>query len=161
MPAPNRASAQKFLSQNRKARHDYNILDRIECGIQLLGTEVKVVREGKAGLTGAYAGFDRSGELFLYNVTIPPYDFGNRFNHDQLRTRKLLAHRTELRRLKAQVEQKGNTLVPLSLYLVKGRVKVELAVCRGKDAEDKRETLRRRAQDRDAAREMAQRYRGH
>ena len=161
MPEVNqRNAARRILTQNRKARHDYIILDRIEAGIVLVGTEVKVVRDGKASLVGAYASVDKNGELLLNNVTIPPYDFGNRFNHDSLRTRKLLVHRSEIRKLKAQVEQKGNTLVPLSLYMVKGRVKVEIAICRGKAAEDKRETLRRRDSERDAERAIAQHFRG-
>jgi len=161
MPEVNqRTAARRILTQNRKARHDYIILDRIEAGIVLVGTEVKVVRDGKASLVGAYASVDKNGELLLNNVTIPPYDFGNRFNHDSLRTRKLLVHRSEIRKLKAQVEQKGNTLVPLSLYMVKGRVKVEIAICRGKAAEDKRETLRRRDSERDADRAIAQHFRG-
>jgi SsrA-binding protein len=155
-----RGGGRRILTQNRKARHDYTILDRIEAGIELVGTEVKVVRDGKASLTGAHAAVDKRGELYLHNVTIPPYDFGNRFNHDSLRTRKLLVHRAEARKLKAHVEQKGNTLVPLSLYLVKGRVKVELAICRGKAAEDKRETLRRQDADRDAQRAIAHHFRG-
>lgn len=158
--ASQRSGGRKILTQNRKARHDYTILDRLEAGIVLVGTEVKVVRDGKASLTGAFASVDKAGELVLNNLTIPPYDFGNRFNHDSLRTRKLLVHRAELRRLKAQVEQKGNTLVPLSLYLVKGRVKVELGICRGKAVEDKRETIKRRDADRDAQRAIAHHFRG-
>ncbi len=153
--ATQRSGGRRILAQNRKARHDYAILERIETGIVLVGTEVKVLREGKGGLVGAYAAIDARGELYLHNLTIPPYDFGNRFNHDALRVRKLLVHRAQLRKLKAQVEQKGNTLVPLTLHLVKGRVKVELAVCRGKAAEDKRETIRRRDAERDAQRAIA------
>lgn len=158
--APQRGSGRRILTQNRKARHDYTVLDRIEAGIELVGTEVKVVRDGKASLAGSHAAVDKKGEVYLHNVTIPPYDFGNRFNHDSLRTRKLLVHRAEARKLKAHVEQKGNTLVPLCLYLVKGRVKVELGICRGKAAEDKRETLRRRDSERDADRAIAQHFRG-
>ncbi len=155
-----RSGGRQILTQNRKARHDYHILERLEAGIALVGTEVKVLREGKGSLVGAFAAVDPQGELLLHNVTIPPYDFGNRFNHDSLRTRKLLVHRSEIRRLKAQVEQKGNTLIPLTLYLVKGRVKVELAICRGKASEDKRETLRRRDADREAQRAIARHVRG-
>lgn len=155
-----RGGGRRILAQNRKARHDYHILDRLETGIVLLGTEVKALREGKAGLAGAFAAVDAQGELQIHNLTIPPYDFGNRFNHDALRTRKLLAHRAEIRKLKAQVEQKGNTLIPLSLYLLKGRVKVELGVCRGKAVEDKRETLRRRDAEREAQRAIARHFRG-
>ena len=150
-------SAMKFLTRNRKALHDYFVEEKIECGLQLLGTEVKVVREGRAGLSGAYAHIDkRTNEAFLDNVSIPPYDFGNRFNHDSLRQRKLLLHRREILRLREWTEQKGHTLVPLSLYLVKGRVKVELGVCKGKQEIDKRETIRRRESDLEAKRAMTQ-----
>ncbi len=158
--ASQRGGGRLVLTQNRKARHDYHVLERLEAGVVLVGTEVKVLREGKASLVGAYAAVDKQGELYLHNVTIPPYDFGNRFNHDSIRTRKLLVHRSEIRKLKAQVEQKGNTLVPLSLYMVKGRVKVEIAICRGKAAEDKRETIKRRDADREAHRAIAQHFRG-
>ena len=149
----------KTLTQNRKARHDYMVLDTLEAGIALVGTEVKVLREGKGSLVGAYASVTPQGEVVLNNVTIPPYDFGNRFNHDSLRVRKLLVHRAQARKLKVQVEQKGNTLVPLSMYLSKGRVKVELAVCRGKSAPDKRETIKRRDADREAKRAIAKHFR--
>jgi len=151
----------KFLTRNRKATHDYFVEERIECGLQLLGTEVKVVREGKAGLSGAYAHIDkRTNEAFLDNVSIPPYDFGNRFNHSTLRQRKLLLHKKQILRLREWTEKKGHTLVPLSMYLLKGRVKVELGVCKGKHETDKRETIRRREDELDAKREIASRYRG-
>jgi len=150
----------KYLAQNRKARHDYTILERLEAGLQLVGTEVKVVRDGKASIAGAFAFVDPKGEVYIQNMNIPPYSFGNRFNHDSMRQRKLLVHKAEARKLKAHVEKKGNTLVPLALYLVKGRVKVELGVCRGKAKGDKREALRQRDADRDAQRAIAQhRYR--
>lgn len=149
----------KVLTQNRKARHDYAVLETLEAGIALAGTEVKALRDGKGSLIGAYAAVDAKGEVLLNNVTIPQYDFGNRFNHDPLRVRKLLVHKKQARKLKAQVEQKGNTLVPLSLYLLKGRVKVELAICRGKSAPDKRETLKRRDADREARRAIARHFR--
>ncbi len=153
------AGGRSYLARNRKALHDYNVVERLEAGIQLLGTEVKVVRAGEAGLSGAYAQVDRNGEAMLCNVTIPPYDFGNRFNHDSQRIRKLLLHKKEIRKLKAFAEQKGNSIVPLSLYLSHGRVKVELGICRGKAMADKRETIRRREADRDAARAMADAFR--
>jgi len=143
------------LTVNRKAAHDYFVLEKIEAGIELVGTEVKVIRNGEAGLSGAYAKV-ANGQLFLHQVSIPPYAFGNRFNHETLRTRRLLLHRREILRLQALQEQKGLTLVPLRLFLThKGLVKVELAVCRGKAQEDKRETIRRREADRDAARAVA------
>lgn len=147
------------LTVNRKALRDYFVMEKIEAGIELVGTEVKVVRQGEAGLTGAYAKVD-NGQLMLHQVTIPPYAFGNRFNHDALRSRRLLVHRREVVRLQALQEQKGLALVPLRLYLTpKGLVKVELAVCRGKAQEDKRETIRRREADREAQRDIAQRVR--
>lgn len=150
-----------MLTRNRKALHEYTVLEKIEAGLQLLGTEVKVVRMGQASLNGAFAHVDkRTNEIFLDNVTIPPYDFGNRHNHESLRSRKLLMHRKEILKLREFVEQKGNTLVPLSLYMVKGRVKVELAVCKGKAEVDKRETLRRRESDRDSERAISQHFRG-
>lgn len=149
----------QFLAQNRKARHDYEVLDTLETGIVLVGTEVKVLREGKGGIAGAFAAVGKDGQLWLHGVTIPPYSFGNRFNHDSARDRKLLAHAREIRKLRAQVEQKGNTLVPLSLYLVKGRVKVELGICKGKNAIDRRETIRRREVSRDIQREVARHFR--
>ncbi len=150
-----------MLTRNRKALHEYTVLEKIEAGLQLLGTEVKVVRMGQASLNGAYAHVDkRTNEIFLDNVTIPPYDFGNRHNHESLRSRKMLMHRKEILKLREFVEQKGNTLVPLSLYMIKGRVKVELGVCKGKAEVDKRETLRRRESDRDAERAISHHYRG-
>ncbi|NLE40422.1 MAG: SsrA-binding protein SmpB [Lentisphaerae bacterium] len=159
--APSPKPGRQFLARNRKALHDFEVLEKLEAGIQLVGTEVKVVRDGKAGLAGAFAHIDkRTNEAFLDNVTIPPYDFGNRFNHDARRTRKLLMHRREILKLRAFVEQKGHTLVPLSLYMVHGRVKVEIGVCKGKAAHDKRETLLRRESDRDAERAIARHYRG-
>ena len=150
-----------MLTRNRKAFHDYTVLEKIEAGLQLVGTEVKVVRMGQASLNGAFAHVDkRTNEIFLDNVTIPPYTFGNRFNHESLRSRKLLLHKKQILKLREFVEQKGHTLVPLSLYMIKGRVKVELGVCKGKAEVDKRETLRRRESDRDAERAISQHYRG-
>lgn len=147
------------LTVNRKATHDYSVLEKHEAGIELLGTEVKVVRNGEAGLAGAYAKAE-NGQLYLHAVSIPPYAFGNRFNHDTLRSRRLLLHRAEIRRLQAQQEQKGLALIPLRLYLnSKGLVKVEIAVCRGKAQEDKRETIRRREADREAGRTIASHWR--
>ena len=149
----------RILVQNRKARHDYEVLDTLEAGIVLVGTEVKVLREGKGGLVGAFASVDKNNQLWLHNVTIPPYTFGNRFNHDSLRDRRLLAHAREIRKLRAMVEQKGHTLVPLSLYMVRGRVKVEIGICKGKNAVDRRETIRRRDVERDIRREVARHFR--
>lgn len=150
-----------MLTRNRKAFHEYTVLEKIEAGIVLLGTEVKALRMGHAGISGAFAHVDkRTNEVFLNNLTIPPYDFGNRFNHEALRSRKLLLHKREILKLRAFTEQKGYTLVPLSLYMVRGRVKVEIGICKGKAQADKRETLRRRDAERDAQRAIARHYRG-
>ncbi len=143
------------LAVNRKALHDYSVLEKFESGIALVGTEVKVVRNGEAGLSGSYAKA-ANGQLFLHQVTIPPYAFGNRFNHDSLRTRRLLMHKGQIRKLQVFQEQKGLALVPLRIYLTpRGLVKVEIGVCRGKNQQDKRETIKRREADLDARREIA------
>ena len=148
------------LTVNRRALHDYFVLEKIEAGIELVGTEVKVVRNGEAGLSGSYAQV-KDGQLFLNQVTIPPYAFGNRFNHDSLRTRRLLVHAREIRKLQALSEQKGLSLVPLRMYLTpKGLVKVEIGVCRGKAQEDKRETIKRRDADLEARRAISKHYKG-
>jgi len=148
------------LTVNRRISHDYFILEKHEAGIELVGTEVKVVRNGEAGLQGAYVKVEK-GQLMLHQVTIPPYTFGNRFNHDSLRTRRLLMHKREIRKLQAASEQKGLALIPLRLYLThKGRVKVEVGVCRGKAQHDKRETVKRREADLEAKRSVSSHYRG-
>ena len=148
------------LTVNRRALHDYFVLEKHEAGIALVGTEVKVVRNGEAGLTGAYVSV-KDGQLLLNQVTIPPYAFGNRFNHESLRTRRLLMHKREIRKLQAMAEQKGFSLIPLRLYLTpKGRVKVEVGVCKGKAQYDKRETVKRRDADVEARRAVAKHYRG-
>jgi SsrA-binding protein len=141
----------RVVAQNRKARHEFHVLDTWETGIVLQGTEVKSLREGKATLTDAFARMDR-GELWLYGMHISPYEQGNRANHDPLRIRKLLMHRNELRRLVGQVEQKGLTLIPLDVHFSGGKAKVNLALVRGKKLHDKRDTLRERAVERDMQR---------
>ena len=147
------------LTDNRKAFRDYEVLEKHEAGIELVGTEVKVLRDGQGGLKGAWAKVENN-ELWLHQVTIPPYAFGNRFNHDSLRSRRLLMHRREILKLRAKVEQKGYTLIPLRLYLTpKGRVKVELGVCKGKAEYDKRETVKRREADIEAKRAISKVYR--
>lgn len=141
------------LVVNRKATHDYTVLERFEAGIELVGTEVKVLRNGEGGLLGAWCKVDERNQLWLMQVRIPPYAFGNRFNHEALRTRRLLMHKAEILRLRAKVEQKGLSLIPLRLYLnPRGKVKVELALCQGKNQYDRRETVKRREADRAAAR---------
>jgi SsrA-binding protein len=141
-------SGEKLVASNRKAFHDYFILDRLEAGIVLLGTEVKSIREGRINLKDSYAGV-RDGEAFLMNCHISPYSHGNRENHDPTRTRKLLLHCKEIRKLIGKTQEKGLTLVPLRVYLTRGRVKVELGVARGKREYDKRETERRKEVDRE------------
>jgi SsrA-binding protein len=144
------------LAVNRKARRDYTVLDHLEAGIELRGTEVKVIRAGQAGLIGSHVRIE-DGEAWIHHLTVPGYEHGNRFNHDPERPRRLLLHRREIRRLAAAVEQHGQALIPLRLYLKHGRVKVDIGLCRGKTHGDKRETLRRRTADREAQRAMARR----
>ena len=148
--SPGRAEAVKTFCQNRKARYDYHIDEKYETGIALLGSEVKSIRQGRANLRDSYAAFE-GGELFLHNCHISPYAQASRFNPDPLRTRKLLMRREELRRLVGKVEEKGLTLVPLSLYLKGRHVKVELALARGKKEYDRREDIKRREADREVA----------
>lgn len=136
------------LAVNRRAWHDYSVLEKIECGIVLAGTEVKAVRAGGASLAGSY-GAVLGGELHVVQMHIPVYEFGNRFNHTPLRNRKLLVHGKEIAELKMKTEAKGLTLIPLRLYLKKGRIKLELGVCRGKAQQDKREALKKKSIDRD------------
>ena len=142
------------VARNPKATHDYHILETWECGIVLTGTEVKSLRNGKASIKEAYARL-RNGEVFLDGMNITPYEQGNRYNHDPVRTRKLLLHRREIEKLIGGVEQKGLSLIPLELYFKDGRAKVALALGRGKKLHDKRETLKRRTTEREAARDVA------
>jgi SsrA-binding protein len=141
--------AEKLIADNRKARHDFHLLERVEAGLVLTGTEVKSLRAGRATLGQAYADV-RDGEAWLHGAEIATYDQGNRANHEPTRSRKLLLHRREIDRLYGQVREKGLTLVPTRLYFKDGRVKVELALARGKDVRDKRRTL----VDRDAQRQI-------
>ena len=150
-PEPKARSGDRVVAKNRKARHEFHVLQTWEAGLVLQGTEVKSLRDGKANLADAYARID-AGELWLYNMHVSPYEAGNRFNHDPLRRRKLLMHRSELRRLVGEVEQKGLTLVPLDVHFSGGIAKVDLALVRGKKLHDKRETLRERAVARDMER---------
>jgi SsrA-binding protein len=141
------------IAKNRQARHDYAIIDSWEAGIVLTGTEVKALREGKANISDAY-GIVRNGEIFLLNLHISPYERGGYVNHDPTRTRKLLLHRKEIRRQIGAVEREGLTLVPLELYIKKGKAKVALALGKGKKLHDKRETERQRDADREMARAL-------
>jgi len=142
------------IATNRRAFHDYSVLERIESGIELKGTEVKSLRSGHVSMTGCFARI-HGGEVFLQGFSIPAYEHGNRFNHDPDRPKRLLLHKKEILKLEVQTEQKGLSVIPLSVYLRRGKIKVELGVCRGKRKYDKRETLRRRTADRDAKRAMS------
>lgn len=144
----------KNIATNRQAWHEYFILESFEAGIALTGTEVKSLRNGKGSLKESYAQIKNS-EVFLFNCHISPYDFGNRFNHDPLRPRKLLLHKEEIRRLIGKTKEKGLTLVPLSLYFdTHNRAKVELALAKGKKLYDKREDLAKRDAQRDVERAL-------
>ena len=132
------------FAENRKARHDYTVLETIECGIVLTGTEVKSVRHGEVSLAGSYAAVLK-GELWLLGCDIAAYKFGNRFNHEPKSQRKLLVHAKEVEDLRLRTEAKGLTLVPLKMYLKGGRVKVAIGVCRGKQLHDKRDALKQKA----------------
>lgn len=136
--------AEKLICQNKKAWHNYFIEDTYEAGISLLGTEVKSLREGKANLGDSY-GKIKGGEVFLVDAHISPYSHANRFNHDPLRTRKLLLHKREIKRLIGKVQERGFTLIPLRLYFSNGKVKVELGLAKGKKLYDKREILKQKA----------------
>ncbi|MCY6356863.1 SsrA-binding protein SmpB [Clostridium sp. ZS2-4] len=146
------------LAQNRKARHDYFIEEVFEAGIALVGTEVKSIRAGKANLKDSYAQV-KNGEVFVYNMHVSPYEQGNIFNKDPLRNRKLLLHKKEIDILLGYTGQKGYTLIPLSLYLKKGRVKVALGVAKGKQNYDKRHTIAEKAAKRDIDRQLKERNR--
>lgn len=141
------------IAKNRAAFHNYEVLSKIECGLVLTGTEVKSLREGHVAFADAFATI-LSGELFLFNLNISEYKMGNRFNHIAVRKRKLLVHKHELRKLKSAVEQKGHTLVPLGMHWSRGLAKVELGVVRGKQLHDKRDTIKKREQQRDQQRIM-------
>jgi SsrA-binding protein len=151
MSKPDQGPPQQIVVQNRKARHEYHVLDTWEAGLVLQGTEVKSLRDSKANLQDAYARIDR-GEMWLFNLHISPYELGNRFNHDPLRPRKLLLHASEVRKLAGKVGTEGYTLVPLDIHFTRGRAKVTLALVKGKKLHDKRDTLRERAVARDAER---------
>ena len=151
MPTADEQDGHKIIARNKRARHDYQIIDTWEAGIVLTGTEVKSLREGKANLTDSY-GILNDGEVFLLNLHISPYEQGNRFNHEPTRTRKLLMHRKEIRKLIGAVERQGLTLVPLDLYFKGGVAKVTLALGKGKKLHDKRADEKKREDQRDIAR---------
>jgi len=140
--------AVRIIATNRRARHDYHILEDYEAGVVLKGTEVKSLRLGRCSLADSYASF-KGGELFLHNMQIPPYEQGNRFNVEAKRSRKLLLHDSQLRRLLGAVTQRGFTLIPLRVYFSKQYAKVQIALCKGKHSYDKREAIRRRDDERE------------
>ena len=153
-----REKAQKVIADNRKAFHDFHVLDTWEAGVALLGTEVKAIREGRVNLRDSYARLD-NGEVWLMNVHISPYSHSGYAFHEERRQRKLLLHEHEIQKLTGKVQEKGLTLVPLQLYFKKGRVKVALALVKGKQAHDKRETIRRREVDRETRAAVKERTR--
>lgn len=138
---------------NRKARFNYEIIDTLECGIVLKGTEIKSIRDGKANIKDSY-GIIRNNEIFILNMHISPYENGGVFNHQETRTRKLLLHKREILKLKNKLELEGFTLIPLKLYFVNGKAKIELGLCKGKKLYDKRESSKKR----DIEREIAKKY---
>jgi len=148
----------KVISDNRRARHEYEILEVFEAGIELSGTEVKSLRQGKANLTDAFARID-GVEIWLYNCHISPYDHGNRFNHDPIRKRRLLMHHKEITKLKSRIQEKGLTLVPLKLFFKGNWAKVNLALARGKQLYDKRESISKRDNQRQIERLVKHRSR--
>lgn len=147
---------QKVVASNRKARHEYEVLETVQAGIELKGPEVKSIRAGNVSFQDAHARVDR-GQIWLHSLHISPYEQANRFNVDPVRPRRLLLNKQEIRRLAAKVEEKGLTLVPLDLHFSRGYVKVTLAVGRGRKLHDKREALKRREQDREARRASMER----
>ena len=149
----------KVIARNRRAFHEYEVMDRIECGIALVGTEVKSLRDGHASLEDAYARIE-DGEVWLFGSDIPEYLMGNRMNHKPKRPRKLLLHKREIERLIGKTREGGLTLVPLSLYFQDGWVKVEIALARGRLSFDKRQVIAQRDADREIARELSDRLRG-
>lgn len=144
----------RTLATNRRARHRFHVDERLECGIALRGTEVKSVKSGQFSFTDSYARISDGGELLLVGLHVTPYAFGNQFNHEPTRVRRLLAHRGEIRRLHRRVRERGLTLIPLRFYLKRGMVKVELGICRGKKTFDKREDIKRRDLARDLDRQV-------
>jgi SsrA-binding protein len=152
-----RKAAPGDIATNRQASYRFDLLDRLECGVVLAGTEVKSLRNGTAQIKDGYASI-RDGELWLYNVHIPPYGPASRENHDPDRPRKLLAHKREIERLVGKIQERGLTLVPTRIYFAGPRAKVEIALARGKDRFDKRESIKAREQRRDVERALHERY---
>ncbi len=157
--AQNKGGGPFVVSTNRKARHDYHIVETYECGIVLVGTEIKAIREGKVSLVDSYATID-DGEVWLRGLHIPEYSRGNVWNHTPRRVRKLLLHRREIDSLMGKVRDGNQTLVPLQLYFVDGRLKLELALARGKQDYDKRQDIKRRTEEREVVRELGRKIKG-
>lgn len=151
------AEDERVVARNKKAHHDYFVEDSFEAGIQLVGTEVKSIRNGKVNIKDSFARVD-NGELYLHNMHISPYEKGNIYNRDPLRTRKLLVHKKEIRKLIGYTQQKGLTLVPLKVYIARGLVKIELAVARGKKNYDKRDDLAKKDAQMKIERAIKERY---
>jgi SsrA-binding protein len=143
-----KSTGEKLIAENRKAFHDYHILETFEAGVALLGTEVKAIREGRVNLRDSFGRVDR-GEVFLHNVHISPYSHRGYADHAPTRPRKLLLHRQEIRKLTVKTVERGMTLVPVRMYFKNGRVKVAVSLAKGKHAHDKRETIKRREADRE------------
>ena len=146
----------KIVANNKKAYHDYFVLEKFETGIELFGTEVKSIRLGQCSVKEAWVSISK-GEIYVYGMHINPYEKGNIFNKDPLRVRKLLMHKTEIRKLESKLKEKGLTLIPLSVYFKGSLVKVELGLCKGKKLYDKREALAKKDQKRDIDRAMKER----
>jgi SsrA-binding protein len=154
MSAKKKKHHSNALITNRTARRNYNILETVEAGIELKGTEVKSLRDRRANLTDSFARID-NGQAYLLNLHISPYDKGNRFNHDPLRKRRLLLHKNEILKLASMTERKGMALIPLKIYLKRGRMKVELAISQGKVQYDKREDIKKREHSREMERAVS------
>ncbi len=150
----------KVISENRKARHDYFVEERYETGIILTGTEIKSIRKARVNLKDSYAEIV-NGEVWLNQMHISPYEQGNRFNHDPLRKRKLLLHRSEIAKLTGKVQQQGMTLIPLKIYLKQGLAKIELGLCKGKKSYDKRDDIAARDAKREIERSLRDRSKGY
>ncbi|MEU9860349.1 SsrA-binding protein SmpB [Streptomyces sp. NPDC047971] len=151
---PEKGPERKIIAQNKKARHDYHIIDTYECGVVLMGTEVKSLRMGRASLVDGFVQID-GHEAWLHNIHVPEYMQGSWTNHSAKRKRKLLLHRAEIDKLEAKSQETGHTIVPLALYFLKGRVKVEIALAKGKKEYDKRQTLREQQDTRETNRAIA------
>ena len=153
MSTPSSGDSRRVVARNKKARHEYEILDKLEAGLVLNGTEVKSIRAGNVAFQDAHARAE-AGEMWLHNLYVAPYEAANRWNHDETRPRKLLLHRDQIRRIAARAEEKGLTLVPLDLYFRRGRAKITLGLCRGRKHRDRREELKRKTMEREAERAM-------